>query len=137
MVKNGGSNKFKYKKKYKTNKGRFDKEKKRLENKAKTGWRRAFYYRDELWEAVKSLNTLKKEMVSKMNNSNQTQIPVHIKTLVKEKCKGEECPICIEEMTKDDFYVTRCGHFFHLQCFARCHERKKECPMCRTKIINY
>ena len=54
---------------------------------------------------------------------------------------GEECPICFEPiLTKNNAYITRCGHSFHRSCLFKTYETKHNnkpfavfrCPMCRS-----
>lgn len=124
----------KYKKKYKHRKGRWETEKRKLENKSKSGWRKYFSCREALFKKMVVIRELKVELAKPAVDSH---IPQHIKDMLAKNLKDEECPICLEEIKKEDCLVTRCGHFFCMPCFAQHHEHKKECPICRTKITNY
>ena len=42
-----------------------------------------------------------------------------------------KCPICIDKVTPDSFYVTRCGHVFHYKCLEEWFQIKNTCPYCR------
>nr|BDT63413.1 MAG: wsv064-like protein [Sesarmops intermedium nimavirus]GBG35562.1 wsv064-like protein [Sesarmops intermedium nimavirus] len=47
----------------------------------------------------------------------------------------QECPICLDDFSEDQKGLTRCGHSFHLVCWARVEEERgcmKKCPVCRT-----
>nr|BDV50169.1 MAG: wsv064-like protein [Chiromantes dehaani nimavirus] len=46
----------------------------------------------------------------------------------------QECAICLDYCSEDQKGLTRCGHSFHLECWARVEEERgcmKKCPMCR------
>jgi len=47
-----------------------------------------------------------------------------------------ECPICYDEIKMINMTVTRCGHVFHASCAFECLERRIDCPMCRTQLVN-
>ena len=42
------------------------------------------------------------------------------------------CPICLEELTVDNFCITNCKHKFHTSCLFNIQNRK--CPLCRDGI---
>jgi hypothetical protein len=46
----------------------------------------------------------------------------------------DNCAICIEKLYKE-YIVFKCSHSFHSLCINTWLNHKKECPMCRTKII--
>lgn len=47
-----------------------------------------------------------------------------------------ECPICYDEIKMINMAVTRCGHVFHASCAFECLERRIDCPLCRTQLVN-
>jgi len=52
----------------------------------------------------------------------------------------EQCPICQENIQKEDAIVTKCGHLFHYNCLKTwfCSSREinlKSCPSCRAKLV--
>lgn len=63
------------------------------------------------------------------------------KATVKLKRKQEPCPICFENIKKQDRVETTCGHFFHKKCLQGwCIQKVKEdkdcfCPVCKTDLI--
>ena len=63
------------------------------------------------------------------------------KATVKLKRKAEPCPICFENIKKQDRVETTCGHFFHKKCLQGwCIQKVKEdkdcfCPVCKTDLI--
>lgn len=54
---------------------------------------------------------------------------------VKEPCKTDDCPICMEDLHKTDLFVTRCGHQFHGTCMLRHMKLNDNCPMCRGRLF--
>lgn len=50
-------------------------------------------------------------------------------------CEDLECPICGNDMgTCSAFYITHCGHMYHIDCIKSWLKVKKNCPMCRRKL---
>lgn len=47
-----------------------------------------------------------------------------------------ECPICYDDIKMINMTVSRCGHIFHASCIFACLERRIDCPMCRTQLVN-
>ena len=47
-----------------------------------------------------------------------------------------ECSICYDEIKMINMAVTRCGHVFHASCAFECLERRIDCPLCRTQLVN-
>jgi hypothetical protein len=44
----------------------------------------------------------------------------------------EECPICLLQNDLEIFTTECCKKKFHKECYDKCMEYKKECPLCRT-----
>ena len=55
---------------------------------------------------------------------------------VKNECECE-CPICIEPLSKGEYYrELACKHTFHKKCIDRWFKKDhSDCPMCRQKIL--
>jgi len=51
--------------------------------------------------------------------------------------REEECAICLEEVSRNDAFITRCGHIFHWQCLNRHVNTINDviCPLCRQKFL--
>jgi hypothetical protein len=47
-----------------------------------------------------------------------------------------ECSICYDEIKMINMTVTRCGHVFHASCAFAALERRMDCPLCRTQLVN-
>ena len=55
--------------------------------------------------------------------------------MIPEPKEAIECPICMEELTPTDLFVTRCGHSYHGGCLMKHLTRHDNCPCCRGVII--
>lgn len=110
---------------------------KKLENKAKAGWR-CFYQLEEkiLRQDRKNYEILEK-IKKDIKNKN-----IEIETIL-QSVQGlldglEErtcCLICRDnDLTKDTSKILSCLHRFHNECIKRHYEisRNKKCPICRT-----
>jgi len=75
-------------------------------------------------------STKKKKALEKIN-----------KQKIRLKRKQEPCPICFENIKKQDRVETTCGHFFHKKCLQGwCIQKVKEdevcfCPVCKKDLI--
>jgi hypothetical protein len=47
---------------------------------------------------------------------------------------SNECPICLEVLKGTGVTVDCCKKHFHVSCYLKCMELKRECPMCRAKF---
>jgi len=47
---------------------------------------------------------------------------------------GQECPICLNVLETDTLTLQCCGNTFHISCYLKCMELKRECPLCRRKF---
>jgi hypothetical protein len=45
------------------------------------------------------------------------------------------CPICFNDINKDDLYILNCYHYFHSQCIIQWKEHHNNCPICRQPNI--
>jgi hypothetical protein len=46
--------------------------------------------------------------------------------------KGEQCSICMENITPSNTRVLDCSHSFHKRCIERWKRTNRTCPMCRV-----
>jgi len=48
---------------------------------------------------------------------------------------NQDCVICFESVTKNDFIRLTCNHVFHKNCIIKLIEkRSRKCPLCRHRI---
>jgi hypothetical protein len=52
------------------------------------------------------------------------------------KAKDNECPLCLEPMTKNITIALPCGHIFHTKCIKQALRYNNKCPNCRRVITN-
>lgn len=48
-----------------------------------------------------------------------------------------ECPICFNEIHKDQICTTNCKHDFCYNCLDKCIKNNINCPMCRENIETF
>lgn len=44
---------------------------------------------------------------------------------------GDQCPVCMVDMTRQQSRELPCGHIFHTRCIDRWKRTNRTCPMCR------
>ncbi len=51
--------------------------------------------------------------------------------------EGHECPICLEEFNKNEYYrKLPCTHLYHKKCIDKWFkENNTTCPICRSNVI--
>lgn len=63
---------------------------------------------------------------------------VHFNTLIRKTLQDGatpfDCVICMENITKDDLYVTQCGHPYHYKCLQKQCIFNSQCPICREDL---
>jgi hypothetical protein len=52
------------------------------------------------------------------------------------KANDNECPLCLEPMTKNITIALPCGHIFHTKCIKQALRYNNKCPNCRRVITN-
>lgn len=77
------------------------------------------------------------------NTIGDITIPFQLKRKCYISC-NEECPICYDAIiTKQNAYITPCGHSYHKKCLFNYIQKKREangftsvlkCPMCRSRL---
>ena len=75
------------------------------------------------WEAMISAST------ATTSSSTPAQPSVQQQALVE-----EECPICLEQITQANRYITPCRHIFHKTCIDAWKTKNHTCPLCRGQI---
>lgn len=109
----------------------------------KQGWH--FYYEEmEQHQNTIALLFQANERLKQVQTATQTEesgstLPAHILALIQESLKDSECVICLDPvLVPTDFFLTRCGHHFHVACLTQWvlsqGERTKICPHCKTRL---
>lgn len=116
-------------------------EMKRLERKAKAGWKCFFMMRDnfiDVADMYKEQLRTNKEMVERLKKNQDVDIEflkkqfIEMYDMVK---KNAECPVCMEVLTKENIDVPSCGHLICKTCKDTIKERDSLCPCCRKKYF--
>lgn len=109
-----------------------NKEKWKLEAKAKQGWKCYFIERENTYELQEVRDNLR-QSVEELRRDEIVDYE-HLKNMfltlydkVGELC---DCPVCYETMTKEITFVPMCGH---LIC-KNCKSRLDKCVICRKKL---
>ncbi len=109
-----------------------NKEKWKLEAKAKQGWKCYYIEREHIYDLQEVRENLQDDVEELRKN--ETGDYEHLKNMfltlyekVGELC---ECPVCFETMTKEVTFVPMCGH---LIC-NNCKSRLDKCSICRKKL---
>lgn len=106
-----------------------NREKWSLEAKAKQGWKCYFIERDYIYDLQATRNNVRATAQQIRSGATPdithlTQMFLELYDKVGELC---DCPVCMEQMTKDGTAVPMCGH---LVC-KTCKEKMTDCPICR------
>jgi hypothetical protein len=115
-------------------------EKKRLESKAKVGWKNYYTLRDdfdELSQYFSEARAENKKLIETIKSGGDVDIEYLKKQFLDlyEKV-GEltDCPVCFETLTKENSEVPSCGHLICKGCKLNiCNMGNKECPICKAK----
>jgi len=115
-------------------------EKKRLESKAKVGWKNYYTLRDdfdELSQYFSEVRAENKKLIETIKSGGDVDIEYLKKQFLDlyEKV-GEltDCPVCFETLTKENSEVPSCGHLICKGCKLNiCNMGNKECPICKAK----
>lgn len=93
-----------------------------------------------------SLNNFKRQLViHKKAYEEISRTYNYLKSSVDQIKDTEEeltCPICLDEIEKDNLTITKCGHKFCWECIYETHQVQKnstdkiKCPTCNTFITN-
>lgn len=75
------------------------------------------------------------ELFKKLQESETDKVPDflinELKDMYEITKKSVECPICFEELSKDDIKFSSCGHKFCAECLSKIDN----CAICRKKIF--
>jgi hypothetical protein len=115
---------------------------KKLEQKAKAGWRCFFMMRDDYCDLNESYGNLlfkNRQLAKEIKDGKEVDITylksqfVEMYDMVK---KNSECPVCFELLTKENIEVPSCGHLICKGCKITVMENDKKCPCCRKAYYN-
>ena len=94
----------------------------------------AKYYQAEYEKHEYQLQVI--ELFSKIKELSEEKVPdfliQELKDMYEETKKEIECPICYEELSKDDIKFASCGHKYCETCLSKIDN----CAICRKKIYS-
>jgi len=108
---------------------------KRLETKAKAGWA-SYYSQLERYHRLSSYyrGFQERNREFRQNLDKEALDITYLKNqfieMYDELKKFTECPVCFENLNKENTKLTNCGHLFCLDCF----DKVDSCPICRKKL---
>jgi hypothetical protein len=116
------------------------KELKILQSKAKAGWRCYYVMRDELDDMsmyISSVRNKNRELIKSIKDGNDCDVAFLKKQFVElydKVSEKTECPVCMEQLTKDNLEVPNCGHLICKVCKDKVMQHDKKCPCCRKQM---
>ncbi len=77
-----------------------------------------------------------KEMETNEQETNEQEIdePETKKQKINEQETDDICPICMNDICKVNYVITKCNHKFCFDCLCNACNTKSECPLCRDRI---
>lgn len=100
------------------------------EKQRRLAWAKFYEVNDIYYEDMNRMY----EIISKLKEENEYEFPSHIKNemieMYEDLKKKIECPICFENMNKENLYITKCGH----KICKECYKQVDKCPICRANI---
>lgn len=77
------------------------------------------------------------DVIGYKNKARTTKRNCHMECLVAKETLPT-CPICLDEVAKEESHCTPCGHTFHKGCIEKwkstAHKNSHTCPSCRAHI---
>jgi len=76
------------------------------------------------------------EEINELKAKPKMEIPKFLLNEIYDKCDFK-CPICMrgkDEISKEDFKITSCGHKFCKECLEKSLEIKNKCPVCCVSL---
>lgn len=115
-------------------------ERKRLESKAKVGWKNYYTLRDdfdELSQYFSDVKTENKKLIETIKSGGDVDteyLKKQFLDLYEKVGELTDCPVCFETLTKENSEVPSCGHLICKDCKLKiCNVGNKECPICKAK----
>lgn len=97
-----------------------DQEKRRLERKAKVGWRQYYKLKETVMEILRVSNVTEERLA-----------PIIRRMILNQEEYYRKCCICTEQLTGEIVFVNKCGHTFDKHCYETWLQQSTTCPECR------
>lgn len=87
----------------------------------------------ELHEQGRQLTRMRRKYYIEKERLRKVQIKVQsrMERIYNEQEELQDCPVCLEEIQKNNLYVPLCFHYICRDCFKRC----EKCPLCRENYV--
>ena len=83
------------------------------------------------WTDVLNQYTIDGLYVSQIKGSDRSPMPKHISKTVYENSEHTSCIVCLNDVTCDDFILSKCGHNYCKTCYMDI--RLTRCAICREE----
>ena len=102
-----------------------DQEKRRLERKAKVGWKQYFRLKQSMIEILSVVNVVERP----------TLAPIIRRMILNQEENYRTCCICREQLTDEIAFLNKCGHTFDKRCYEAWLQHNRNCPECRGDSV--
>jgi len=83
-------------------------------------------------EQIKMLHMYETKKKEEEDRVKKRGIPLHIVKIVLEHSHEKNCMICLDDVTMENVFMTKCGHIMCKGCERKMYDKKKSsCPTCR------
>ena len=109
-------------------------------------WRQYFKVQGMLYEEMRRNNRLTnmlvrlldnervREVVNEDKSQEEFNIPPHFRDELLVSMNDLNCCCCLEDMTKENFNLTKCFHKVCKGCMEQLKRTTKKCPICRKLL---
>jgi hypothetical protein len=83
-------------------------------------------------EQIKMLHMYETKKKEEEDRVKKRGIPLHIVKIVLEHSHEKNCMICLDDVTMENVFMTKCGHIMCKGCERKMYDKKNSsCPTCR------
>ena len=94
-----------------------------------------YYELKKFTDSLDYLNMILSEDDVYIFNEVIVEIPINIPREIFSDNENAYCIICMEPILKKNIVSKlQCGHIYHYDCLNKWVKKKKNCPVCRTKL---
>lgn len=106
-----------------------------LDRQRRTGWRMFYQMEEQYYQTVSRRNEEYQELKQELESRNVwVELPMHIRDEMVSSLKELDCPVCLQQMTRETFNLTPCFHKVCKTCTQEIRAGDSKCPICRRKI---
>lgn len=105
-----------------------------LKAQKKFAWAKVYEGYREQWDTYDRIRRLKAELEKADGGVPKHFADMFVEMAVELK-KKFECPVCLEDVERETFAVSSCGHIYCKACYERlCESEDPKCAICRRKL---